>query len=157
VIAFEKANGLERDGVVPPDEWTRVLRERRPAPPLASRDAYVYVDLRRQILFDVRHGNVMRVLPVSTGGGYAYTGLDGNRHVAITPTGTYRIFRRVGGKEESYLGTLYYPGYFANGYAIHGSKRVPPRPVSHGCVRIPLWVAREFFRRMHIGTPVIVR
>jgi peptidoglycan hydrolase-like protein with peptidoglycan-binding domain len=157
VIAFEKANGLPRDGVVDPDEWVRILRERRPEPPLASPQRYVYVDLDRQVLFEVSGGEVTGVLPVSTGGGYTYTGLDGRRHVARTPSGSYEVFRKVTGEDRSYLGTLYYPSYFTGGYAIHGSRSVPPRPVSHGCVRIPLWVARDFFRRTDIGTPVIVR
>ena len=157
VIAFEKANGLDRDGVVDPDEWVQIIRERRPDSPLGRKSGYVYVDLDRQILFDVRSGAVRRVLPVSTGGGYTYTGLDGEQHVAITPTGSYNVFRKVAGKDRSYLGTLHYPSYFTNGYAIHGSQSVPAEPVSHGCVRIPLWLAEEFFARMEIGTPVIVR
>lgn len=156
VFAFEKANGIERDGVVEPDEWVQILRERRPAPPLASPRSYVYVDLDRQILIDVQAGQVRRVLPVSTGGGYAYTGLDGRRHIAVTPTGRYEVFRKVWGKDRSYLGTLYYPSYFTNGYAIHGSQSVPAEPVSHGCVRIPRWLAASFFQRMRIGTRVIV-
>jgi N-acetylmuramoyl-L-alanine amidase len=156
VIAFEKANGLTIDGVVGPDEYVRVLRERRPEPPVRGND-YVYVDLDRQILFDVRGGRVTRMLPVSTGGGYAYTGLDGQRHIAVTPTGTYRVFRKVAGKDRSYLGTLHYPSYFSGGYAIHGSQSVPTEPVSHGCVRIPLWISQEFFRRIEIGTTVILR
>jgi peptidoglycan hydrolase-like protein with peptidoglycan-binding domain len=137
VIAFEKANGLDPDGVVGPDEWLRIVRERRPEPPLADPSGYVYVDLDRQVLFDVQNGTVMRVLPVSTGGGYTYTGLDDQQHVGITPTGTYDVFRKVPGKDKSYLGTLYYPSYFTNGYAIHGSQSVPTEPDSHGCVRIP--------------------
>jgi peptidoglycan hydrolase-like protein with peptidoglycan-binding domain len=156
VIAFEKANGLAVDGVVGPDEYVRFLRERRPAPPVRGSD-YVYVDLDLQVLFDVRGGRVTRVLPVSTGGGYAYTGLDGRRHVAVTPTGRFRVFRKVAGRDRSYLGTLYYPSYFRGGYAIHGSQSVPTVPASHGCVRIPLWVAQDVFRRLGIGTTVIVR
>jgi peptidoglycan hydrolase-like protein with peptidoglycan-binding domain len=156
VLAFEQAHGLEPDGVVDADEHVRILRSRRAHAPLARPDDYVYVDLSRQILFDVRRGRVTRVLPVSTGGGYTYTGLDGRRHVAITPQGTFRVFRKVAGKDRSYLGTLYFPSYFTNGYAIHGSTNVPPRPVSHGCVRIPNYLAPDFFRRMEIGTTVVV-
>jgi hypothetical protein len=52
--------------------------------------------------------------------------------------GSFEVVRKVAGKDRSYLGTLYYPSYFTNRYAIHGSQRVPPGPVSHGCVRIPL-------------------
>jgi hypothetical protein len=157
VVAFEKAHGLERDGVVRPDEWVRVMRELPPRPPLGRPDGYVYVDLDRQILFDVRDGDVVRVLPVSSGGGYAYTGLDGAGHVAITPKGRFEVYRKVAGEDRSYLGTLYYPSYFTNGYAIHGSASVPAEPASHGCVRVPLWMARKLYRRMGIGTPVIVR
>lgn len=157
VRAFQLANGIDPDGVVTPETWIQIMRTTRPAPPVSGLRSYVYVDLDRQILFDVQGGAVHRVLPVSTGGGYEYTGLDGNRHVATTPTGRFEVFRKVSGKDESYLGTLYYPSYFQGGYAIHGSQSVPPRPVSHGCVRIPLWLAQEFFRRMEIGTTVIVR
>jgi peptidoglycan hydrolase-like protein with peptidoglycan-binding domain len=156
VVAFQKANGFEPDGVVGPEEWVRIMRELRPSPPLGSPDDYVYVDLDRQILFDVQGGTVRRVLPVSTGGRYWYTGLDGERHLAVTPTGSFEVFRKVAGKDRSYLGTLYYPSYFTNGYAIHGSQSVPAEPVSHGCVRIPLWLAQDVFERMQIGTPVIV-
>jgi hypothetical protein len=156
VIAFEKAHALEPDGRVDPDEYLSILRELRPAPPLDRAGGYIYVDLDRQLLFDVQRGRVARVLPVSTGGGYAYTGLDGNEHVAVTPAGTYSVFRKVAGRDTSYLGTLYYPSYFTNGYAVHGSESVPVEPVSHGCVRVPLWIAQELFRRTRIGTPVIV-
>jgi N-acetylmuramoyl-L-alanine amidase len=155
VIAFEKAHQLERDGVVDPDEWVRIVRSLPPPAPHAERDA-VFIDLSRQILFDVRHGSVARVLPVSTGGGYTYTGLDGRRHVAVTPVGSFNVYRKVPGNDRSYLGTLYYPSYFVNGYAVHGSPSVPAQPGSHGCVRIPLWLAERMYRRMRIGTTVVV-
>jgi lipoprotein-anchoring transpeptidase ErfK/SrfK len=137
-------------------EYVRILRARPPAQPLTNEDNYVYVDVERQIMLDVRRGRVTRVVPVSSGGGYTYVGLDGARHVAVTPRGTFHIFRKVAGKDKSYLGTLNYPSYFTNGYAVHGSTSVPPRPVSHGCVRIPNYLARIFFRRMQIGTTVAV-
>jgi N-acetylmuramoyl-L-alanine amidase len=156
VVAFQKAHGYDPDGVVSPEEWLAIMRTTRPAPPL-DEDDYVYVDLEQQLLYDVQGGSVHRVLTVSTGGGYEYTGLDDEQHIAVTPTGRFEVFRKVEGKDTSYLGTLYYPSYFQGGYAIHGSQSVPPRPVSHGCVRIPLWLAQEFFERVRIGTPVIVR
>ena len=133
----------------------QLLRERRRAPPVAGRD-YVFIDLDRQLLFDVREGTVRRILPVSTGNGEPYTGRDGERHVAITPRGRYEVFRMVAGEDENYLGTLWYPAYFTNGYAVHGSTSVPAQPASHGCVRIPRHLAEEMFRRMEIGTTVIV-
>jgi hypothetical protein len=114
--------------VVGAEEWLLMMRARRPKPPLSAPSGYVYVDLGRQVLFDVQHGDVTRILAVSTGGGYTYTGLDGEQHVAVTPAGRFDVVRKVAGKDRSYLGTLYYPSYFTNGYAIHGSESVPPAP-----------------------------
>ena len=51
---------------------------------------------------------------------------------------------------------MYYPSYFVGGYAIHGSPSVPRYPVSHGCIRIPMWAAIGFYQRNPIGTPVFV-
>lgn len=157
VVAFEKLHGLELDGRVDPGEYLDVLQARRPPPPRGgARGSYVYVDLPRQLLFDVEDDRVAAVIAISTGGGYSYTGLDGRRHLARTPRGRFVVFRKVAGWDESYLGRLYYPVYFEGGYAIHGSADVPLRPVSHGCVRIPLWLAKRFFARHAIGTPVLV-
>jgi peptidoglycan hydrolase-like protein with peptidoglycan-binding domain len=138
VITFEKVHGLERDGVVDAVEYADVLAARRPAPPLHDRNRYVYIDLRRQVLFDVRGRQVERVIPVSTGGGYPYRSSNGNTYIARTPTGSFRIYQKATGWQTSYLGTLYYPSYFSGGYAIHGSPSVPTIPVSHGCIRIPI-------------------
>lgn len=108
------------------------------------------------MLFDTRDGRLRRTLPVSTGGGYTYRGLGGRLHVARTPQGRFQVFRKVRSWDESYLGRLYYPVYFSGGYAIHGSTSVPIRPVSHGCVRIPLWLAKRFHAEHPVGTGVIV-
>ena len=157
VYAFEKLHGVEPDGVVSPDEFVEMLRERRPEPPLATPARYVYVDLARQVLLEVRAHRVVTIVHISSGGGYPYTGLDGATHIATTPTGSYRVRRKVRGWDESYLGRLYYPSYYSGGYAIHGAARVPTHPASHGCVRIPIWLARPFFARTPVGTPVFVR
>ena len=157
VVTFEKVHGLERDGDVDAVEYADALTARRPPPPLRDRNRYLYVDLRRQVLFDVRGGRVQRALPVSTGGGYPYRSSNGGTYIARTPSGSFRIYQKATGWQSSYLGTLYYPSYFRGGYAIHGSPSVPTTPVSHGCVRIPIWLSIEFFRQTPIGTRVIVR
>ncbi len=51
---------------------------------------------------------------------------------------------------------LYYPIYVTRGVAIHGSQSVPSRPASHGCIRIPMSAAKEFFEETPIGTVVLV-
>ena len=51
---------------------------------------------------------------------------------------------------------MYHPSYFSSGYAVHGSESVPAYPASHGCVRIPMFAAKEFSRMAPVGTLVIV-
>jgi lipoprotein-anchoring transpeptidase ErfK/SrfK len=51
---------------------------------------------------------------------------------------------------------LYYPSYIVGGIAIHGSKSVPAYPASHGCIRIPMYAAKDFSDMTPIGVPVIV-
>ena len=82
-------------------------------------------------------GTVVRVANASTG-----------TSETPTPTGSYRVFRRVEGIDTSPLGKLWNPLYFFRGYAIHGSTTVPPEPASHGCVRVALWEAKRLFERI---------
>jgi lipoprotein-anchoring transpeptidase ErfK/SrfK len=34
---------------------------------------------------------------------------------------------------------------------------LPGVPASHGCIRMPYWKARQFYKAAHIGTPVVVK
>ena len=76
-------------------------------------------------------GNVEKVLPISSGSGRWYVS-EGERRLAITPTGRFRVYRKIPGWRKSPLGLMYYPVYIAGGVAIHGSPSVPRRPASHG-------------------------
>src|SRR5204862_73261 len=60
------------------------------------------------------------------------------------------------GFDPSPLGTLYVPLYFTGGYAIDGNPSVPPYPASHGCVRVPTWVAPYLYRTIPYGETVYV-
>jgi hypothetical protein len=40
--------------------------------------------------------------------------------------------------------------------AIHGYRTVPIQPESHGCIRIPIFAAREVSKLLPIGTIVLV-
>jgi lipoprotein-anchoring transpeptidase ErfK/SrfK len=75
---------------------------------------------------------------------------------AITPVGTFEIYRKVEGWRKSPLGLLYYPNYIEGGIAIHGNPSVPTRPASHGCIRIPMFAAQEFSEIATIGMEVFV-
>ena len=85
-------------------------------------------------------------MPISTAG---VTG-------TYTPVGRFAVYRKVVGFDPSPLGTLYDPLYFTGGYAIHGNPSVPPYPASHGCVRIPMWVAPHLYQTVPYGETVYV-
>jgi lipoprotein-anchoring transpeptidase ErfK/SrfK len=133
----------------------RVLLEGPPVPPEHPGDDYLDVDITRQVLFEVRDGELFQTIPISTGNG-AYYSSRGTTAIASTPRGDFEIYNKIPGWRISHLGALYYPSYFSGGYAIHGSTSVPPYPASHGCVRIPMHVAVGFYERNDYGTPVYV-
>ena len=51
---------------------------------------------------------------------------------------------------------MYFANYISGGIAIHGSYNVPAQPASHGCIRVPMFAAREVSRLMKLGTIVLV-
>lgn len=155
VYAYEKTWGLSRDGVVTPQQMTRIVRDVRPPTPKREYHNFIDVDISRQVLFEVRNDKVVHTLPVSTGNGEYYE-YEGERYRAVTPRGAFTITRKIKGKREGSLGTLYWPSYFVGGYAIHGSDSVPTYPASHGCVRIPRYVEKAFWYRNPVGRPVFV-
>jgi lipoprotein-anchoring transpeptidase ErfK/SrfK len=118
--------------------------------------AHVEINLTRQRLFVVDDsGRVVKTLPVSSGSGKWFTS-EGRRRRAITPRGEFTVYRKIAGWHKSPLGMLYYPNYIVEGVAIHGSRSVPSRPASHGCIRIPISAAKEFSDMTPIGTIVLV-
>jgi len=139
VLAFQKIHRMPRTGRVGPGLWRRLWRAsvRRPR---VRRGNYIEVDKGRQVLLEVRKGKVMNIIHVSTGA-------TGN-----TPIGTWRVYREVFGWDW----VLYHPMYFLRGFAIHGYPSVPTWPASHGCVRVPLWLAPSLRERWGRGSIVRV-
>jgi PKD repeat protein len=131
VYAFEKVQALPRTGIVGPGFWQRLADPLIPAPRYASPSDHIEIDKPHQVLYVVRGSRVSLIIPVST------AGLPGR----FTPVGRFAIYRKVTGFDPSPLGTLFDPMYFTGGYAIHGNPSVPPYPASHGCVRVPMWIA----------------
>ncbi|MGA0877702.1 MAG: L,D-transpeptidase family protein [Ilumatobacteraceae bacterium] len=76
--------------------------------------------------------------------------------VSFTPGGVFKYHRLYLGKRESQLGSMYNPVYFNKGIAVHGSKDVPKRPASHGCIRIPLHISDYFQTLVTKGEMVFV-
>jgi lipoprotein-anchoring transpeptidase ErfK/SrfK len=117
---------------------------------------HVEIDLTRQVLFLIDAANqVTLILPVSSGNEKRYFD-QGKWQVAHTPRGHFRIERKINGVRKAPLGNLYYPNYFHDGVAIHGSNSVPAFPASHGCVRIPRFADRSFSSMVSVGTEVFV-
>jgi hypothetical protein len=135
VYAFQKANGLPRDGDIGPEDQAALDSGARAAPVSTSGDL-VEVDKARQLLFVIRSGRMVWTFNTSTGSNGSYTS-GGVTYRAITPEGHFTFLRQVDGVRTSHLGQLFRPKYFTNaGHAIHGSPSIPPYPASHGCVRL---------------------
>src|SRR5215813_9718423 len=155
LIAFQKIEGRERIGVLTLEELEALRAAQRPQV-LETGYPHIEIDLHRQVLFVVDVAGVpLRILPISSGSGEFFTE-GGVTRQAVTPTGRFKVYRKIEGWRKSPLGSLYYPNYFYYGVAIHGNPSVPSRPASHGCIRIPMFAAREFSEIATIGMVVIV-
>jgi hypothetical protein len=155
LVAFQKVERRARTGSLTREELDALRNASRPIPRHA-RYAHVEIDLGRQVLFLIDEtGTVMRILPVSTGNGQLYMD-HGQVHRARTPTGTFKVLRKINGWRLSSLGLLYYPSYIVNGIAVHGSLSIPTRPASHGCIRIPMFAAKDLSALMPVGIEVII-
>jgi len=146
VYAFEKVHGLSRTGVVDASFWRALANPRVPTPRFAQPAEHLEVNKGLQVLYVVRGSRIALIVPIST------AGVAGT----FTPVGRFAVYRKVVGFDPSPLGTLYDPLYFTGGYAIHGNPSVPPYPASHGCVRIPMWLAPLLFRAVPYGETVYV-
>lgn len=155
LIAFQKVEKLKPTGLLTAASYKVLLGASRPAP-LEKGEAHIEVDLVRQVLFVVDgEGTITKILPVSTGSGRPFKSQGWTRD-ALTHPGRYEVRKKIPGWKKSPLGRMYYPVYFMYGTAIHGYSSVPTRPASHGCVRIPMFAARAFFKMIPVGMPVIV-
>ena len=155
LIAFQKVEARQRTGKLTLEE----LQALRTAKRLSAREigyAHIEIDLGRQVLFAVDvSGSVSKILPVSTGTGKLFTA-EGRTRRAVTPSGRFTISHKIAGWRKSPLGLLYYPNYIVGGIAIHGNPSVPVYPASHGCIRIPMFAAKQFSEIYPVGTVVIV-
>lgn len=145
VVAFQKARGLDRTGTVDPATWRALSQDVVPAPRYRTGDTHIEVSKSRQILMVVRDGETLWYLPVSSGA-------TGN-----TPVGSFRILWKALAT-TTWLGPaiLYRTMTFHTNFAIHGFPSVPAYPASHGCVRVPIWVADWLYQQSPVGERVYV-
>jgi len=155
ILAFQKYAGLKATGQLNRETTEAILNGSAPQPKDTGYK-HVEVDLDRQILMVTDdEGAIKKILPVSTGSNKHYheKGMSG---LAYTPRGRFRIYAKVAGWRKSPLGMLYYPNYFSDGLAIHGNSSVPNTPESHGCIRVPNSAAIDLYKRLPVGTIVLI-
>lgn len=154
LIAFQKWDGRETSGKLTLDELEAI---RASEGPRARETGYghVEVDVDRQVLLIVNEDGGVRVLPVSTGNNKPFQA-DGQTSIAYTPRGRFVVYDKSFGWEDGVLGSVYYANYITGGVAIHGYLSVPTKPASHGCIRIPMFAAREASKLLSLGTIVLV-
>jgi PKD repeat protein len=145
VVAFQKARGIDRTGTVDETTWRALAQDVVPAPRYRGTGTHIEVSKSRQILMIVRDGEILWYLPVSSGAG------------GITPVGNYRILWKAL-STTTWLGPaiLYRTMTFHTHYAIHGFPSVPTYPASHGCVRVPIWIADWLYQQSPVGERVYV-
>jgi N-acetylmuramoyl-L-alanine amidase len=145
VIAFQKARGLSRTGVVDTWTWRELSLTRRFRPRYTGPTPHIEINKSRQILMVVRRGVVTGLIPVSTGA-------TGN-----TPVGAFRIIWKAPAT-GTWLGSaiLYRTMTFHGNFAIHGYYSVPPWPASHGCVRVPMWAADWLYVQSPVGERIYI-
>jgi hypothetical protein len=142
VMAFRKVQRLPRTQDVNLAVWHALASPKLFVPRDRANGFHIEVDQTRQVLAIVNDGNVQTIFHISTG-------------KASTPThdGTFHVFSKLAGFSQE---GLYYPSFFDGERAIHGWTDVPDYPASHGCVRVPYWIATWIFALDPIGTTVII-
>ena len=154
LISFQKWEGRSATGELTSEELGAI---RTATSPQARETGYehVEVDVDRQVLLFVNQDGRVRVLPVSTGNDKPFDD-EGVTSIAYTPRGRFIVYEKVAGWEKGMLGSMYYSNYISGGVAIHGSPNVPTAPASHGCIRVPMFAARELSKLLPVGMIVLV-
>ena len=154
LVAFQKWAGRPVTGRLTLEELEAI---RTSSPPKAREPGYAHVevDLDRQVLLLVNDEDRMRVVPVSTGNGEQFI-YEGQTSTAYTPRGRFLVYQKDVGRHSGPLGATYYANFISGSVAIHGSRSVPFQPASHGCIRVPVFAAREISKLLTLGTIVLV-
>jgi PKD domain/Putative peptidoglycan binding domain/L,D-transpeptidase catalytic domain len=139
VVAFQKLHGLPRTGSADARFW-RVISASS-APRARYSGDHIEVSKPLQVLFVVRSGRVILVSHVSTGA-------TGN-----TPVGQWHVYSKVPGWLPD---GMFDSSFFLRGFAIHGYPTVPFYPGSHGCVRVPLWLAPRVYSYDPPGSTIYI-
>lgn len=118
---------------------------------LNQRDANgrsIVIDLSEQRIYAFEHGQLIRNELVSTG----QAGME-------TPLGDFQIYRFRATRDMPGYDGVPWVMYFYPDFAIHGADWHNDfgKPVSHGCVNLPVASAKWFYDFAVIGTPVHIQ
>jgi lipoprotein-anchoring transpeptidase ErfK/SrfK len=136
--------------VIPADGEYQPSPGNAPNAPTSSGRAIV-VSVGEQRIFAYENGQLVRSHLVSTG-----------RQVTPTVMGDYRVYVKYVADDmagpDYFLPQVPYVMYFYQGYGIHGTywHNSFGRPMSHGCVNLPVDEAQWFFNFADVGTLVRV-
>ena len=139
VVAFQKLHGMPRTGSVDARVWRVLLAASTPRARYPG--DHIEVSKPLQVLFVVRGGRVILVSHVSTGA-------TGN-----TPVGRWHVYSKVPGWLPD---GMFDSSFFLRGFAIHGYPAVPFYPGSHGCVRVPVWLAPRIYQYDPPGSTIYI-
>lgn len=157
VLAFQKREGLGRDGLAGLEVQAALPAAHGAGPRAGLPVPRIEVDIARQLVFVVLASQPAATLNASTGSGVTYqVPGGGGTAVAYTPVGSFAVGRKIAGDHVAPLGTLHDPMFFYQGWAVHGAANVPAYPASHGCVRISDADADWLFPQIPVGTAVVV-
>jgi lipoprotein-anchoring transpeptidase ErfK/SrfK len=158
VWAFQEINGVKVTGVIDAATKRALVNPRtyRSNDPRQNGNR-IEVNQALEVLILYKNDKISLISHVSTGGGYWYN-CGGGECQAITPNGNYRTDDYMSGWVTVPLGAMYNPVFFISTvYAIHGDTYVPVFPDSHGCVRLPMFIANFFHTLVKTpGTEVFI-
>ena len=144
VMALQKHEQIDRDGVFGPQTAEALKTARQPEPPPGGSATRIDVDVSDQLAYVVVDKQLVTVLSVASGA----AGYD-------TPKGTFAVER----KEElswsrPYKVWMPWASYFNGGIAMHENSSVWGYAASHGCVRVPPPYAEWLYGVADIGVQV---
>jgi lipoprotein-anchoring transpeptidase ErfK/SrfK len=147
VLAFQKWEGLTRDGVLGQQTMASLQTATRPRPITrggSGKRAEVLLD--RQVVLAINNNQVVRVIPVSTG-----------KPSTPTPTGNFKVYAKFAKWWSTpFQEWLLWAVPFNGGVAFHYFPDVPPYAASHGCVRQMATTAKWLYDFSYVGMPVKV-
>jgi peptidoglycan hydrolase-like protein with peptidoglycan-binding domain len=147
LIAFQKWEGLDRDGQIGPQTLRRLRTATRPTPATrgaAGKRAEVLID--RQVALAIEDNQVVRAIHVSSG-----------KPSTPTPTGDYKVYAKIARWwSVPFREWLLWASPFNGGIAFHEFPEVPVYAASHGCVRMPHAVAQWMYDFNVVGMLVKV-